>query len=99
MKVENTGSQGLSRAHLKDTQAVEGARPAQTRPAAKPAPQGDRLELSDQAQTLAKARQTLQAQPEVRAEKVQALRASVENGTYQVPHAQLARRLKAQING
>ncbi len=99
MKVQNTGSQGTSRAQLHDTQAVEGARAAQTRPAAKPPAKGDRLELSDQAQALAQARQALQAQPEVRAEKVQALRTSVETGTYQVPHAQLARRIKAQIVG
>ncbi|MBP7694256.1 MAG: flagellar biosynthesis anti-sigma factor FlgM [Anaerolineales bacterium] len=97
MKIENTGSQGISRAQRNDTQAVEAARAAQSRAAAKPAAGSDRLELSDQAQMLAKARKTLAAQPEVRADKVQALRISIENGTYQVPHAQLARRLKTQL--
>ena len=97
MKIENNGSQGISRAQRNDAQAVEAARAAQARPAAKPESKSDRLELSDQAQMLAKARKTLDAQPEIRQEKVQALRASVENGTYQVPIAQLARRLASQL--
>lgn len=95
MKIENTGSSRLTRADLAETQAADGTRAKAA--GAQAASAKDRLELSEQAQTLAKARAALANQPEIRADKVQELRQAVTTGTYQVPHAQLVRRLVARL--
>ena len=97
MKIENPGSQHpLERAHLDETQALAGARATQAGGRAQGADRRDQLTLSAQAQVLAKARAALDEVPEIRADKVEALRRSVEAGTYRVPHKQLARRLTAR---
>jgi negative regulator of flagellin synthesis FlgM len=100
MKIENTGSQHpLERARLQEAQAAAGARPAPAGDRAQGADRRDQLTLSDQAQVLARARAALNEVPDVRVKKVAELRQSVEAGTYQVPHQQLVRRLRARLAG
>ncbi len=99
MKIENTGSQhSVARKQLAETQAAENARAARTRPAARGSERRDELTLSDQAQMLARARAALDEQPDVRAEKVQELKSSVEAGTYQVPLKKLAQQLLKRLD-
>jgi len=50
----------------------------------------DLASLSEHAKILAKASTSLQEQPEIRSEKVNALREQINNGLYQIPVDQLA---------
>lgn len=61
--------------------------------------QGDRVSVSQNAVLLTEARRTAQATPDVRQEKVDALREQVTNGTYQVDTTQLASKLLAEEGG
>ena len=92
MKIDN--STNLNRAQ------VENIRPAeQAKPAAPPPPpvthEGakDKAEFSERSLALSKARGTLDAVPEVRADKVDALKQQIETGAYQVPYDKLAGKL------
>ena len=54
---------------------------------------GDRIEISDRARELAKARQAVDAAPDVRADKVAQIKKRIEDGTDSVPAELLAQRL------
>ena len=54
----------------------------------------DSASLSAEAQELLQARRAAQDAPDVRAEKVAALRQQIQDGTYKVDEASLARRLR-----
>src|SRR5581483_4810742 len=62
------------------------------------AAQADSVTLSDNARALSSARQAVQAVPEVRNDKVSAIKQSLADGTYQVNSSVLARNMlnKAQ---
>ena len=53
----------------------------------------DSVEISDEARELAKARQAVDDAPEIRAEKVAAIKKSIQDGTYSVSPELLARKL------
>ena len=53
----------------------------------------DAVSLSDQAKSLAAARKAVHEAPEVRQEKVEAIRQAIADGTYQVSARELARKL------
>lgn len=55
------------------------------------------VELSPAARDLMRASQIARAQPEVRADRVAALRAQVEAGTYRVSSQDLARRILEEL--
>ena len=92
MKIENGSN--LTRAQ------IEGIRPTeQTKPAAPPLPpvaqesSKDKAEFSERSLSLSKARSTLEAVPEVRTDRVDALRQEINTGAYQVPYDKLAGKL------
>lgn len=58
--------------------------------------QGDRVSVSQNAVLLTEARRTAQASPDVRQEKVDALKAQVADGSYQVDSTKLASKLLAE---
>jgi negative regulator of flagellin synthesis FlgM len=60
-------------------------------PAAPPAVPTDSLTISDEARSLAVTRQAVESAPDVRAERVAALKQALANGTYDVPAESLAR--------
>jgi flagellar biosynthesis anti-sigma factor FlgM len=64
----------------------------------KPDVQGpsDTVEISDQARELARARQAVDAAPEVRSDKVASIKKRIEDGTYSVSPELLARKLLQQ---
>jgi negative regulator of flagellin synthesis FlgM len=66
----------------------------------KPEVQGpsDTVEISDQARELARARQAVDAAPEVRSDKVASIKKRIEDGTYSVSPELLARKLMQQTN-
>ena len=53
----------------------------------------DTVEISDRSRELARARQAVDAAPEVRSEKVAAIKKRIEDGTYSVSPELLARKL------
>ena len=65
---------------------------AQTQPA-RPAAAGDAVSLSPQVRELQSARESLAAMPEIREEKVAAIRAQIEAGTYVVDGEKIAGRM------
>ncbi len=58
----------------------------------------DRADLSDRARLMGKARAALQNAPDVNQEKVNSIKQRVDNGTYQIPADELARRLLHRVN-
>ena len=56
-------------------------------------PTGDRVELSDRARALQVAQGALSQVPEVRTERVEAVKSLVQSGRYQVPSQALAERM------
>ena len=92
MKIENGSN--LTRAQLEYIRPAE-----QAKTAAPPPPpvahEGakDKAEFSERSLALSKARGTLEAVPEVRAERVDALRQQIKTGAYQVPYDKLAGKL------
>ena len=62
-------------------------------------PASDSVEISDLARELAKARQAVDAAPDVRADKVAAIKKRIEDGTYSVSPELLARKLLEGADG
>jgi negative regulator of flagellin synthesis FlgM len=62
-------------------------------------PASDSVEISDLARELAKARQAVDAAPDVRADKVAAIKKRIEDGTYSVSPELLARKLLEGSDG
>jgi negative regulator of flagellin synthesis FlgM len=56
-------------------------------------PTSDSVEISDRSRELARARQAVDAAPDVRADKVAAIKKRIEDGTYSVSPELLARKL------
>jgi negative regulator of flagellin synthesis FlgM len=56
-------------------------------------PASDSVEISDRSRELARARQAVDASPEVRADKVADIKKRIEDGTYTVSPQVLARKL------
>jgi len=96
MKIQNTSINPLS------TQKPENAKPVEKQSrvdeAANEVNSRDRAELSDRAKALAKSRQVSEATPDTRADQVAALRIQVENGTYQIPLGELAKRMMSKLD-
>jgi negative regulator of flagellin synthesis FlgM len=91
MKIENGSN--LSRAQLESIRPAEQAKTTAAPPA--PANEGskDKAEFSDKSLLLSKARGTMEALPQVRADRVDALRQEIKTGAYQVPYDKLAGKL------
>jgi negative regulator of flagellin synthesis FlgM len=62
-------------------------------------PASDSVEISDLARELAKARQAVDAAPDVRSDKVAAIKKRIEDGTYSVSPELLARKLLEGADG
>ena len=62
-------------------------------------PASDSVEISDLSRELSKARQAVDAAPDVRADKVAAIKKRIEDGTYSVSPELLARKLLEGADG
>jgi negative regulator of flagellin synthesis FlgM len=99
MKIDNNYTNPLQSQRSENTQAVEKAQRQASEGVNKAAtPQRDRLEISDRARTLSKARQALDETPDVRSEKVEGLKESIRQGNYQVPYNDLATKMVGNID-
>lgn len=75
---------------------VKKTRPARTEASAPPA-ETDRVELSQGLKEVRKMQEILQHTPEVRAEKVQAIKERIERGEYRVESGEIADRMLAEL--
>ena len=89
----------INRPQLDSLNSVKTPRPPETTtPTGAVATGGgaDKAEFSARAQDLKKARAALEEVPEIRLDQVAILRQQVANGTYKVPHDELALKLLTQ---
>ena len=96
MKIETGGSERLNSAQPENAAALERARSSGSAAEIGPAKK-DQAALSDRARLLSKARAALAQTPDVRADRVNALRAQMQSGQYQVRYEQLAGRLLRSV--
>jgi len=90
MKVEHSQNNRIVQKQAENAAAIERQQRAQENNAAERAANKDQASLSERARLLSKARLSLQEIPDVRSERVSALREQIQAGTYQVPVEQLA---------
>jgi flagellar biosynthesis anti-sigma factor FlgM len=98
VKVEKSGSGSVARAKTDGARGIEKSN--LNHPVAHPAvPVGttDQAALSEQARVLNKARAAIDTIPEVRTEKVSALRDQINSNSYKVPFEELAHRLLVRL--
>lgn len=95
MKIENTNLSPLS---SKPTESVQRIEKKDSLKATRSVRAGqDKVEMSEEARLLAKARAALGNVDEINAEKVTALRGQIESGDYTVQVHELARKLAAKL--
>lgn len=98
MKIENHGLQRLSRNQTDATNPLEKNRGSSDAAGSVDHLNGkDKATLSEKAILLSKARKALEEVPEVRQDKVDTLRESIETGNYQVPLEEVVKRAVAQV--
>lgn len=90
MKVEQSQNNRIVQKQAETTAAVERQQRLQENERADRMTNKDQASLSQRARLLSKARLNLQEIPDVRTERVTALREQIQAGTYQVPVEQLA---------
>jgi len=90
MKVEHSQNNRIVQKQAENAAAIERQQRAQENDRPERATNKDQASLSERARLLSKARLSLQEIPDVRTERVSALREQIQTGTYQVPVEQLA---------
>jgi negative regulator of flagellin synthesis FlgM len=104
MSIDKLSAQGAARSYVQNTTDV--ARAADTKDAARAghaqqhqrAQQADSVSLSADARSLQAAREAVQRTPDVREQKVAAIKQRVDDGTYFVPASTLARTIVDATN-
>ncbi len=92
MKINNEGAQSSLNIYRQQSEQVARAneQDASKTQNVAPQPKGDSVKLSDDAKMMAQARGVASETPDVRAEKVAALREQVQNGTYKIDNERVA---------
>lgn len=98
MKIDNSYTSPLQSQKSENTQAVEKNQRQNENVTQSQAPNRDRLELSDKARLLSKARMALDEAPEVNSTKVEELKESIRQGNYQVNYDELAKKMVGNID-
>ena len=92
--VEIAGQTAARRAERANNQGQAKTEPRGVRPSS-----ADSLEISDRSRELARARQAVDAAPDVRADRVAEIKKQIEDGTYSVSPELLARKLLEGSDG
>jgi negative regulator of flagellin synthesis FlgM len=94
MKIENNSATSITSQKTESLNSVDRSQLQKTTsaPAARTT-EKDHATLSDQAQLLSKALKTMEGTPEVRMEKVEALRNQILDGQYQINYDALAKKM------
>jgi flagellar biosynthesis anti-sigma factor FlgM len=98
MKIDNNYTNPLQSQKPENTQAVDRSQKQNDKVAQSQTSQRDRLEVSDRARLLSKARAALDETPEVKSTKVEELKETIRQGNYQVPFEGLASKLVGNID-
>ena len=86
--------------HLPPVREVDSVKPpSEAEPAAETVERADEMETSERARELARVQQAVEAAPEVRPDKVAALKKRIDDGTYNVPPEALADKLLEPTSG
>ena len=96
MSIDRLASHSAARTYVQNTELdpnISAARAKTADKTAKHSARADSVVLSADARSLAAAREAVQQAPDVRAEKVDAIKQSVTDGTYSVAPHVLARKL------
>jgi flagellar biosynthesis anti-sigma factor FlgM len=95
MSIDRLSAQSAARTYVQNAEVSSANSAAKTKSAEKAAGQSraDSVVLSADARSLAAARDAVQHAPDVRAEKVDAIKQRITDGTYHVPANVLARKL------
>lgn len=89
-KINSTQTEGLAAFDKNRVSRYQENQPEKTQPK-------DVASLSEEAQLLAKAFSSLEGSSEVREEKVEALRAQIKSGSYNINYDELAKRMSGVI--
>jgi negative regulator of flagellin synthesis FlgM len=90
--IDRFSAQNISRTYVHTTDA----RQERSHPQREETPKVDSVTLSDDAKSLAAAQHAVQAAPDVRDQKVEAIKQRVQDGTYSVPSRVLARKILSE---
>jgi negative regulator of flagellin synthesis FlgM len=96
MSIDRLSSNSAARTYVQNAEVAGASNAAKAKSAeqgANKAGRADSVTLSADARSLSAAREAVQQAPDVRAEKVEAIKRDVEAGTYSVPASVLARKL------
>jgi negative regulator of flagellin synthesis FlgM len=93
MSIDRLSAQSASRSYVQNAEVSSARAQKGDESAARRANRADSVTLSADARSLSAARDAVQSAPDVRAEKVDAIKQRVEDGTYSVPASVLARKL------
>jgi negative regulator of flagellin synthesis FlgM len=97
MKVENSNLNPLNRPGVDGVNSADRDKVRQTNTSGAGKATKDRATLSSGAQIMAKAMAAYKEEPEVRSEKLEALRQQIVSGDYQIPYDGLAKKLISKI--
>ncbi len=97
MNIDKVGQRGME-AYIPETRAAaEKIAPAASKEIAKT--EQDKVSISQAARELQEAQKAVQSAPEVREDKVAALKKQIQEGTYQVPEEALVEKLMSVFRG
>lgn len=100
MQIHNNLIGSIARTYTRQTGALPGAGDGGlTARGSIGRPRTDSVSLSGTSQELKRVRDMVTSQPDVRAERVAALKASIANGTYQIDNTALAEKMLDRILG
>jgi negative regulator of flagellin synthesis FlgM len=96
MSIDKLGAQSAALTYIQNTDSTRAAAAADTKTGGahhQHAHRADSVSLSADARSLQAAREAVQSTPDVREQKVAAIKQSVQDGTYFVPASTLARNI------
>ncbi len=90
MKISDVNKQGQDIQLIQQTQKLTSSDKTHSAQEGKPAPAEDTVNLSSEAREMKKIRDILETSPDVRAERVAALKKAVETGQYEIRNEAIA---------
>jgi negative regulator of flagellin synthesis FlgM len=101
MSIDRIGAHEAARAYVQNAEPARASKASGSKGAEDKQAQTvpDQVSLSAEARTLAVARKAVESAPDVREEKIAAIRKRIENGTYNVSSEALAKSILDKLSG
>jgi negative regulator of flagellin synthesis FlgM len=101
MSIDRIGAHEAARAYVQNAEPTRAGKASGGKGAEAKQAQAasDQVSLSPEARTLAVARKAVESTPDVREEKIAAIRQRIENGTYNVSSEALAKSILEKLSG